>query len=107
MSAKSSSDRYGAVAVTIHWVSAVLILVLIGSGFRAGGMEDAAAKAAILRVHVPIGVTILLLTLARIGWWLFADNKPASVPMPKWQDRASRAKRPMPLPQGSAPRVRR
>ena len=53
-------------------------------------MEDAAAKAAVLRVHVPLGVTILLLTLARIGWWFFADKKPAPVPMPRWQDRLAR-----------------
>lgn len=79
------------VAVVIHWLSALLIVALIGSGFRANGMEDAAAKAAVLRVHVPIGATILSLTLARIGWWFFVDNKPASVPMLRWQDRASRA----------------
>ena len=91
MTAKSTTNHYGTVAVTLHWLSALLILVLIGSGFRAGGMEEAAAKASILQVHVPLGVTILLLTLARIAWWLFADKKPASVSMPRWQDRASRA----------------
>lgn len=91
MTLKSSSDRYGTVAVAIHWLSALLILGLIGSGFRAGGIEDATAKAAILRVHVPVGVAVLLLTLARVGWWLLADSKPVSVPMPSWQDRISRA----------------
>ena len=91
MAAKSGKDYYGSVAVTIHWVSALLILVLIGSGFRAGGMEHAAAKSAILRVHIPVGVTILILTLARVAWWLIADQRPTSVPMPAWQDRASRA----------------
>lgn len=91
MPLKSSSDRYGTVAVAIHWLSALLIVVLLGSGFRADGTEDAAAKAALLRVHVPIGVAILVLTLARIFWWLFADRKPAPVPMAAWQDRASRA----------------
>lgn len=91
MTIRSSDNHYGTVAVTIHWLTALLILVLIGSGFRAGGMEDAVAKATILQVHVPIGVAILLLTLGRIVWWLFADKKPASVPMPTWQDRASRA----------------
>ena len=90
MAAKSTSDHYGNVAVTIHWVSALLILVLLGSGFRASGMEDVAAKAAILRAHVPVGVTILLLTLVRIAWWFFADHKPTSVAMPIWQNRSSR-----------------
>ena len=91
MAIKSSDTQYGTVAVCLHWLSAILILVLIGSGFRAGDSDGAAAKADILRVHVPIAITILLLTLARIGWWLFADKKPASVPMPGWQDRLSRA----------------
>ena len=84
MPLRSSSVQYGTVAVSIHWLSALLILFMIFSGFRAGGMEEATAKAAVLRVHVPIGVTILLLTLARIGWWFFADNKPQSVPMATW-----------------------
>ncbi len=91
MAAISSSDRYGFVAVSIHWLSALLIVVLIGTGYRAGGMDDTVAKAAVLRAHIPVGVAVLLLTLARVGWWLFADKKPASVPMSAWQDRASRA----------------
>ncbi len=90
MAAKSTTTKYGTVAVTIHWLSALLILVLVGSGFRASGLEDAAAKAAVLRFHVPVGILILLLTLARIGWWLFGDRRPQSLPMPRWQERLSR-----------------
>ncbi len=67
MVAKSTSDRYGTVVVSLHWLSAVLIMALIGSGFRASGLEGAAVKTAILQVHVPLGVTVLLLTLARIA----------------------------------------
>jgi len=90
MPMKSSSDHYGSVAVTLHWLSALLILVLIASGLRAGGLEDPAAKAAILRAHIPIGIAVLVLTLGRIVWWRFADTKPAPVPMPAWQDRSAR-----------------
>lgn len=87
----SSSSRYGVVAVTLHWLSAILILILIASGFRATGMEDAVAKAGVLKLHVSLGALILLLSLVRVGWWLLADKKPASISMPAWQDRASRA----------------
>ena len=90
MSLKSSSNKYGTVAVTIHWISALFILVLIGTGLWAGHMADSASKADILKVHVPLGIIILLLTLARIAWWKFADNKPEPVPMARWQDRAAR-----------------
>ena len=58
MERKSSSDHYGAVAVSIHWITAVLILILIGSGFRAADTLDPAVKATILRLHVPIAVGV-------------------------------------------------
>lgn len=85
---KSSPDRYGTVAVTIHWLSAVLILVLLASGFNAAGAMDAAAKARFLRVHIPVAIAILLLTLLRVVWWWFLDAKPHPVGgAPAWQER--------------------
>jgi len=87
---KSSPNHYGTVAVSIHWVTAVLILVLIVSGFRAAGTMDPAAKAAILRVHVPIAIGVLALTILRIVWWAF-DRKPEPVAgSPHWQERTAR-----------------
>ena len=91
MAAKSNNSGYGNIAITIHWLSAFFIVVLLGSGFRASGTQAAAAKAAILQIHVPVGITVLILTLGRIAWWYFADTKPQSVPMPAWQDRSARA----------------
>ena len=52
MPAKSSATQYGAVAVTLHWLSALLIVAMIVSGFRAAGTEDPAAKASILQLHI-------------------------------------------------------
>lgn len=90
MALKSTSDRYGAVAITIHWLAAILIVALLISGFRASGMTDPAAKITFLRAHAIMGVTILLLTLARIAWWWFADRKPLPVAgQPALQHRAA------------------
>ncbi|MBB5576613.1 cytochrome b [Rhizobium paranaense] len=89
---KSRVDRYGTVAVSIHWVSAILILVLLGTGFRAANVIDATSKAGILRLHIPIAIAVLLLTLVRIAWWWRFDRKP--LPMdgsPLWQERVARA----------------
>lgn len=89
---KSTPNRYGTVAVTIHWLSALLIFALMGSGFRAGMMTDSAAKAALLKVHVPLGIAILVLTLARLAWWKFADRKPDPVAgSPAWQEMSGKA----------------
>lgn len=73
---KSSTDRYGRVAITIHWISAAMVIGLMIAGLRAADMTDLEAKASLLRIHAPMGAAILVLTLARIGWWLMADTKP-------------------------------
>ncbi len=89
---KSTSEKYGTVAVTIHWLSAVLILAQLGSGFRAASMVDSAAKEAILPFHAPLGIVILVLTIARLLWWKFADRKPDPVAGdPAWQTGAAKA----------------
>jgi cytochrome b561 len=79
MALKSTQDRYGTVAITIHWVAAALILALLVTGFCVSGASDPAAKAAVLRFHAVMGVAILVLTLGRIAWWWFADRKPLPV----------------------------
>lgn len=92
MPVKSRNCHYGTVAITIHWLSALLIIALLGSGFRAASTENLVAKAQVLSVHAPLAIAILLLTLARIFWWWFADTKPAPVEgMPKWQNFSARA----------------
>lgn len=79
-------------AVAIHWLSAILVLVLIVLGFRAAGTVDPEAKAALLRFHLPIGIAVLVLTAFRIVWWWRFDRKPDPVAgSPHWQERAAQA----------------
>ncbi len=92
MSLKSSETRYGNVAVAIHWLSALFVLGLLVSGFIAAGTADPEAKAGILRIHAVVGGTVLVLTLARIAWWAFADGRPAEpAGTPRLQGLAARA----------------
>lgn len=89
---KSTTDRYGAVAIAIHWTAALLILALIASGLRAANADDPAMKISVLRAHAVMGVAIAVLTLARIGWWWFADRKPVPAEgMPRIQERTASA----------------
>ncbi|MCA1458768.1 cytochrome b [Bradyrhizobium sp. BRP22] len=88
---KSSSDRYGAVPVTIHWLTAILILLALGSGFQADNALDAHTKTICLRVHVPTAIFLLLLTAFRIVWWWFVDSKPEPrQDTSLWQQRLAR-----------------
>lgn len=89
---KSTASKYGSVAVTIHWLSALLIIALLGIGFRAANTIDPDAKAQLLSIHAPLGFLILVLTLGRIAWWWRADRKPDPVAgTPALQHRSARA----------------
>lgn len=91
MAAKSNKTTYGAIAVLIHWVTVLLIITLLATGFRLGMTDNPVSKTAILRVHIPAGGAVFLLTLMRLIWWRFFDQKPKSLPMPNWQGRSARA----------------
>ena len=87
MSLKSTSDRYGSVAIAIHWISAAAIIALFATGLLAADQADPAAKLALLRAHLPLGIGVLLLTLLRIVWWALADKRPAPpAGQAPWQD---------------------
>lgn len=88
---KSRPNRYGNIAVTIHWLSALAVFVLIGSGFGAATTTDPAAKVGLLQLHVPMAIAVLILTLARIVWWWLADRKPEPISgTPRWQNASAR-----------------
>ena len=51
MAWKSNADRYGRVAIAIHWASAIGVAALIASGLLASGEADDGAKMDMLRFH--------------------------------------------------------
>ncbi len=89
---KSTPEHYGRVAVSLHWISALLIVALLVSGFSADETVDLAQKITVLTAHATMGIAILALTLARISWWWFADNRPGPAPGTEGlQDRIARS----------------
>ena len=78
-----SSARYGAVAIALHW----LIALLIGLNFVAAWISDDLSKADAAKVmanHQAFGITILVLTVVRIGWRL-VNRGPELLPMARWE----------------------
>ncbi|MBO6718395.1 MAG: cytochrome b [Rhizobiaceae bacterium] len=90
MNWKSEGHRYGAVAMAMHWATAGALLFLLGSGLLMERLADDMTRLQVLRAHVAVGALVLLLTLTRIGWWLFADRRPSEpAGMPRWQAKTS------------------
>ncbi|HPE47371.1 MAG TPA: cytochrome b/b6 domain-containing protein [Hyphomonas sp.] len=68
----SASSRYTTVAILLHWIMAALILFMIWLGWN---MEDNVER---FQLHKSIGITILVLTVARVLWrWI---NPPPPLP---------------------------
>lgn len=88
---RSNSSRYGLVAILIHWISALLIIGLFAAGLIAANTANIEDKLILLRIHVPLGMFVMLLTLARLAWWSLADKKPASLATNlAWQNSAAK-----------------
>ena len=74
MPLRSSADKYGTVAILIHWLSALAVILMLLSGLAMGREDDLVPT--ILPFHLILGVTVGALTLFRILWWLAFDKHP-------------------------------
>jgi cytochrome b561 len=82
----TSTSRYTNIAISLHWLIAGLMIYMLFFG------EDLIARAhgtAGPSLHATIGVSILILSLARLGWRL--ANPPPALPatIKSWEARAS------------------
>lgn len=86
----ASRTRYTTVAIVIHWLIAAAIIFQIILGWRMGDGPKGPTTYALFQLHKSIGITILLLSLARLAWRLF--NTPPAPPegQPKWEQVASK-----------------
>ncbi|TAL29838.1 MAG: cytochrome B [Phenylobacterium sp.] len=75
--------RYSGVAIALHWVIAALIALQVA---LAGRMEDRTPEAfAVTQFHKSIGITILLLSLARLAWRLMHRPPPEPAGLASWE----------------------
>jgi cytochrome b561/polyisoprenoid-binding protein YceI len=86
---KAPRSRYSTVAIILHWTIAAAILFQMSLGWR---MEDAKGPTgfAIFQLHKSIGITILLLSLARLIWRIIHPALPPLADQPRWEQLASK-----------------
>jgi len=78
--------RYDTVAMTLHWLIAAAIIGLLAVGKYMHGLPDSDAnKFALYQLHKSFGITVLVLTVVRIGWRLINPAPPFPGSMPLWQ----------------------
>lgn len=71
------AQRYSYAAITLHWLIALLLAFQIALGWALEG-NNSPELFARYQLHKSVGITILLLSLARLAVRLFAPRPPAS-----------------------------
>lgn len=82
-------SRYSKVSILFHWLIAILV---VANYVLASMAEDLprAAQGAYMAPHKAIGVSILLLSILRLGWRLGHKPPPLPESIPNWQAVAGR-----------------
>lgn len=82
-------SRYSTVSLLLHWTIAVAVLAQIGLIMAHDATEGPLSRE-LLQMHKAVGLTILVLTLVRLGWRLANPLIALPAGMPPWERILSR-----------------
>ncbi len=86
------ADRYSSVAVALHWAIAILILGQIFGGLYMHNLPNSSAmKFDLYQLHKSFGLSVLLLTLVRLGWRIAHPPPALPASMVPWQRLVAKA----------------
>lgn len=97
MTASATPGRYSGVAMALHWLIALLVIGNLAGGNLLDLFEDSADPgrqaigANIIFSHMGFGLTVLVLTLLRLGWRLGNPPPPLPAYMTVFERLAARA----------------
>ncbi len=86
----AATQSYSDVAKALHWTIFVLIALMLYGGWTSEDLPREERLAA-LQNHSGLGLTILLLMIARLLWRLTHPVPALPADMPRWQEVASKA----------------
>ena len=81
------NPKYAPVAIGLHWLIALAILFQISLGWRMDDHAHGAQTYLVFQLHKSVGITILLLSLIRLGWRLSNPPPPLPSHLATWERR--------------------
>lgn len=84
-SISSRPTRYGVVAISFHWVMALLVVVMLGVGLYMAELPLSPTKFEIYQMHKSAGVLVLLLAVGRLAWRVTHPGPVLPAGTPGWQ----------------------
>lgn len=89
----NTADRYGALAILLHWAMAALLLVLLAMGVYMVQLPDVGfdtEKITLILVHKALGMLALAGVVARLAWRVLNPLPRLAEGLPAWQQVAAR-----------------
>lgn len=91
MTLKNTARRWGSVSQALHWLIALLILLLGIVGLSMGELPRTPKYFWVYTAHKSLGITVLALVVVRLGWRLYAGAPAPEPGTPTWQERVASA----------------
>ena len=91
MTLRNTTDRWGSLSMSLHWLIAVLILVLGIVGLSMDSLPKTPSYFWVYTAHKSLGITVLALVVVRLAWRLYAGRPEPAPGIPAWQERIAEA----------------
>ena len=91
----TETKRYTSVAITLHWIIAIMMVLLVFVGWRMGDMAEALRGGSteftlddvrfVFDMHKTFGIMVLVLSLIRLAWRFMNPVPPLPSGMKPWE----------------------
>ncbi len=88
---ETERDRYSPVGIAFHWIMAFLVLFQLGWGWYSDAVIPGGDKLRAYEVHSAVGLPILLLAIARLGWRMIIPGPENDADSQGWQTQTAYA----------------
>jgi cytochrome b561 len=83
-----AKGRYDAVAMTLHWLTVLGVAGQLAMGWSMTAMRPGSfLQFQLYQAHKSVGMTVLALSILRLGWRLLHRPPPLPASMPVWEQR--------------------
>lgn len=75
-----TEQRYDPVAQMLHWLTLIAVIAAYAIGLYREGLPKTDFRAALMSLHMSVGLLVMALTIARLTWKVYSPNPASAVP---------------------------
>ncbi|MEO8159825.1 MAG: cytochrome b [Arenimonas sp.] len=80
-----AGGQWSRLSIGLHWLSFALVLALASIGLLMSDLPASPLKVQVYSLHKSLGLSVLAITVLRLGWRLFERRPAVFAGTPRWQ----------------------